>query len=320
MRQPEHRSGIDRRSFLQGIAVGSAAPLAALAAAEGGNSRVAVAKRAELTGGRTVDRDTVKEALSALVKKLSGKSNVDEAWRTFVSPKETVAIKFNGLFPRASTHPHLIWAICRGLVDAGMPAEKIIVFDRKVSDFKTARIKTFADMAKIRFAGSDSGWGPEVKAGPFKTRLPRILTDDADAVISVPILKHHVVAGVSLAMKNHIGSVPNPRDYHDKIDAIAELNGLPPIAKKTRLAVCDAMVAIFDKGPQFRGAHCCWEAHSLLASADQVALDAVGAEMIRKARAAHKAGRTRPDPSHIAHAAEIGLGTADLKKIEIVNV
>lgn len=290
------------------------------AAAAGGKSRVIVAERDAFVATRQPGPKVVKDATDALVKTLSGKDNIDEAWRTFVSPKETVAIKFNGLFRRASTSPELIWAVCRGLADAGLPQEKIIVFDRSTKDFDTANVKPFEDMPKIRFLGADMAWDSEVQAGPVKTRLTRILTREADAIINVPRLKHHVIAGVTLSMKNHVGCVPNPNDFHDKIEAIAELNALAPIAKKTRLSICDAMLGIFDQGPQFRGMHWTWEAKSLLASTDVVALDAIGAEMLRQARLAKRAGPTRPDPKHIAHADEIGLGTADLKKIDIVKV
>ncbi len=301
--------------------MGTAAPLTSLAAAaEGGKSRVAVAERDALVAASHPDPKVVKAAVDALVKTLSGKGNVDEAWRTYVSPKETVALKFNGLFSRASTSPELIWAVCRGLVDAGVAQEKVIVFDRNRKDFKSARVEPFEDLPKVRFLSADSGWGEEVKAGPFKTRLTRILTKQADAIINLPRLKHHVIAGVTVSMKNHTGSIPNANDFHPKIDTIAELNALPPIAKKTRLSICDAMVGIFRDGPQYRGKHCTWQGKSLLASTDVVALDAVAADMLERARMAKGAGRTQPRPTHIAHAAEIGLGAADLKKIEVVKV
>jgi uncharacterized protein (DUF362 family) len=278
-----------------------------------------VAERPELAGGSKVDKKLVKDAVDAVLKTLSGKTNVDEAWRTYVSKTETVAIKFNGLFRNASTSPQLIWAVCRGLVDAGVAEGKIIVFDRDEKDFKTAGLKPFEDMPKIRFMAAKSGWDAETKAGPFTTRLTRILTKDADAIINLPRLKHHVIAGITMAMKNHTGSIPNARDFHDKIETIAELNALAPIAKKARLAICDAMVGIFNHGPQYRGAHCTWQAKSLLAGTDVVALDAAAAEMLQKARTVKRAGPISPNPTHIAHAAEIGLGTADLKRIELVK-
>ncbi|MBN1343622.1 MAG: DUF362 domain-containing protein [Phycisphaerae bacterium] len=321
MTRSNRECGIDRRTFLQGIAVGAAtAPLASLAAQDQApKSRVIVAER-DAFADDDVDPKAVKQAVDAMVIKLSGKSNIDEAWRTFVSPKETVALKFNGLFKRASTSPELIWAVCRGLVDAGLAEDKIIIFDRKLSDFDTAGIKPFEDMPKIRRMGADSGWDAEVKAGPFKTKLSKVITQEADAMINLSRMKHHVIAGVTLTLKNHLGSVPNPGDFHKHIDAVAELNALEPIAKKTRLTLCDAMVGIFDQGPQFRGKHWTWPAKSLLAATDVVALDAVGADMLRKARMAKGKGPTKPDPSHIAHAAEIGLGTADLQKIDVIKV
>jgi len=311
---------IDRRSFLRGIAAGAAsAPLASFAGQKSDKSRVVVAERPNYGAGSKVDKTVVKEAVDAMVKKLSGKTNVDEAWRTFVSPRETVALKFNGLFRRASTSPALVWAVCRGLVNAGLAPEKIIVFDRNEVDFRNAGIRPFEDLPKVRFLTGNAAWGEDVQAGPIKTRITRILAKDADAIINLPRLKHHVIAGVTLAMKNHVGSVPNPKDYHDHIDAIAELNALPTIRDKTRLAICDAIVGLFDGGPRFRGSHLTWKANALFAGTDVVAFDAVGAEMLRKARMAKKAGPTKPDPSHIAHAGQIGLGTADLNKIEIIK-
>jgi len=312
---------IDRRRFLQGVATGVAcSPLASLGAGQGDKSRVIVAERDDFGTGSDINRQVVKQAVDAMVKALSGKANVDEAWRTFVSPKETVAMKSNGQHRGGSTSPALVWAVCRGLVDAGVPQQKIIVLDRNQQDLQTWGVKTFEDMPKVRFLTADSAWDAEVKVGPVKTRLTRVLTRDADAIINLPRLKHHVVAGVTIAMKNHMGSIPNPTDFHRTIDAIAELNCLPPIRNKTRLALCDAIVGILDKGPQFRGPHCAWQAKSLLAATDVVALDAVGAEMVRKARIAKGTGPTKPHPRHIAHAAEIGLGRADLRKIDAIKV
>lgn len=296
-------------------------PLVSLAAAEGDKSCVIVAEREDYGRGAGINRQVVKQAVDAMVKKLSGKSNVDEAWRTFVSPKETVAMKSNGQHRGGSTSPALVWAVCRGLVDAGVAQEKIIVLDRNKQDFKTWGVTAFEDMPKIRFITADSAWDEEeVKVGPVKTRLTRVLTRDADAIINLPRLKHHVVAGVTIAMKNHMGCIPNPTEFHPHIDAIAELNCLPPIRDKARLALCDATVGILDKGPQCRGTHFTWPAKSLLAATDIVALDAVGAEMVRKARIAKGVGPTKPKPRHIAHAAEIGLGTADLRKIDTIKV
>ena len=311
---------VGRRRFLQGMAAGVAgAPLASIAAAETGRSRVIVAERDNFGTGSGVDRKVVKQAVDALVKKLSGKGNVDKAWRSFVSPKETVVMKSNGQHRGGCTNPAVVWAVCRGLVDAGVPERKISVLDRNQADFEACGLKPFEDLAKIRLVTADSAWDSEIKVGGVKTRLTRILTHEADAVINLPCLKHHCIAGVTIAMKNHMGSIPNPQEFHPTLDLIAELNCLPAIRKKTRLAICDAIRGVLDKGPQFRGPHCAWDAKSLLAATDVVALDAVGAEMVLKARMARGVGRTRPDPKHIAHAAEIGLGTADLGKIDVIR-
>ncbi len=314
--------GIDRRTFLQGIAAGSALPLASLSAAEpkGGKSCVVMAEREAFAAGAKSDKAEVKKAVEAMVMKLAGESSPQEAWRCFVSKGETVGLKFNGLFRNASTSPVVVWAVARGLVDAGHPQEKVIVFDWRERDYRTAGVKPFDDMPKVPFLTSDSAWDAEVSAGPVKTRLTKIITEKVDALITIPRLKHHVRAGVTISMKNHLGSIANPRDFHDHIQAIAELNALPPIAKKTRLSVCDAMIGIWDRGPQFAGSHFTWKAKTLLAAKDVVALDAVGADMLAKARKSKGRGAIRPNPVHVPHAAELGLGEADLSKIEVVKV
>jgi uncharacterized protein (DUF362 family) len=323
VRTQQQAHTIGRRSFLKGIALGAAgatAPLASLSAAEGtGSSRVVIAERAELADRHALDRAVVKKTVDALVSRLSGKSNVDEAWRTFVAPRETVALKFNGLFKNASTSPDVIWAVCRGLVDAGVAENKILLYDRDIKDFETAGIKPFEDLPKVQFLVGKSAYDDEVKVGFVKTRLTRILTRDADAIINLPCLKHHVIAGVTLTMKNHTGSIPNAGDLHSKIDLIAELNALPAICKKTRLSICDATLGVFDRGPQLQSKAFAWQPKALMAATDFVALDAVGADMLLKARKEKGVGATKPQPTHIAHAAEIGLGTADLSKIEVVK-
>ena len=121
-------------------------------------------------------------------------------------------------------------------------------------------------------------------------------------------------------MKNHLGSVENPRDLHrDNCLHVADLNALAPIRKKTRLLLVDAIRGQYSLGPSYRRWFV-WEYAGLMASTDTVAVDAVAAEEMKAQR--HKrgiAGPIRPTIKHIPRASEMGLGIGDLKRINIVR-
>ena len=57
---------------------------------------------------------------------LAGKDDVAKAWGVYVKPTDRVAVKFNGLFVRATTHPEVIAAVTNGLVKAGVDPAKTI--------------------------------------------------------------------------------------------------------------------------------------------------------------------------------------------------
>lgn len=313
---------LDRRGFLQ---VGAAAGAAALAggrfghAAPGGPTVVIVRDKAQKAiVENNVDAATVQKLVDAAVMKLSGKDDIAKAWGTYVAPKDKVAIKFNGLFARATTHPEVINAVTNGLIKAGVNPANIVIFDRNEKDFKTANLKINREGTEPRAYPTENDLGPSVKAGPVETRLSKIILD-ADVLINLPIMKTHVLAGISGALKNHLGSVPNARDFHrDACKFIADINALEPIKAKTRICICDALYGLFDKGPQFNPA-CRWDYHGILAATDPVALDAVLADILKAKRLEKGLAPYHNKTAHIDQAVELGLGVADLAKINRVE-
>ena len=58
-------------------------------------------------------------------------------------------------------------------------------------------------------------------------KLANILKE-CDALINIPILKSHMMAGVTFAVKNHYGSFSNSSLLHgNKMLGVAALNALP---------------------------------------------------------------------------------------------
>src|SRR6516162_1177981 len=127
---------------------------------------------------------------------------------------------------------------------------------------------------------------------------------DADAFITLPVMKTHATTVFTGALKNQWGCIPR----YDRIllhkylhELIGEINKLRPIT----LALMDGMVGMQGRGP-INGYPI--NLNVLLASRDPVALDATAMRLI---------GLEPAKSKHIVHAQELGLGTMVAENIQI---
>jgi len=321
-------NGISRREFLKGVLASSAGIAAASAlslgeaAEEANKRRVVIARNPKVISGQKVDGKVAEEILDKAMCSLTGKSSSTDAWRSLFSPSEKVIIKLNALFPPVTPSPEVVRAITNGLLDAGLKENNIIVHDRRNEELQRAGFTINESSKGVRFHGSRdfSDW-MQAAPGMFRTQLCRLITDEVDAIINVPSLKVHHRSGVTLSMKNLLGCISNAGETHgDGCPRIADISALDPIKKKTRLIVVDGVRAQFDRGPGYSAAHV-WNYGGLIVGTDTVAADAVGAnEILAKRRAMGIEGPIRPSLVHIERAAELGLGIADLDKIEVLRL
>jgi uncharacterized protein (DUF362 family) len=147
-----------------------------------------------------------------------------------------------------------------------------------------------------------------------------------DAVINLPVIKDHGIAGVTMALKSMFGAIHNPNKYHSNggDPYVADVNMLAPIRQKLRLHICDGLNAQYEGGPSFMP-QWMWPFNGLLVARDPVALDYVGWKIIEKKRAEagmKPLGELKRQPTYIATAAdrEHRLGTCDPKRIERVEI
>ncbi len=328
-----------RRDFLKASLPGAAflcagGAAAALAAAEplpaATKSRVVVARDEKLRGaGATVDSNRVMALLDRAMQALYNRDHPVEAWRQVVRPGETVGLKVNTLGGRGiSTNVQLVAAVCQRLQEAGVKPGGIVVWDRDSEELERAGFQLAVSPDRVQCFGTDHvGYEEELSAyGSVGSRLSTILTQRCAALINLPVLKDHDGAGVTIALKNMYGVIHNPNKYHPNgcNPYVADLNMLPEIRGRMRLTICDATTAMYEGGPGFKPEHS-WNANALLVSADPVALDHTGWQMIERKRA-EKGLKTlaaeERAPSYIATAAdaEHHLGTNDPKRISIVEV
>ncbi|MGD0831305.1 MAG: DUF362 domain-containing protein [Terracidiphilus sp.] len=327
-----------RRDFLKaslsGVALLCAGGAAEAIAAESGaaplKSRVIVAHDELLRGtGTSVDSYRIAALLDRAMQALFDRDHPGEAWRKLVRTGDTISLKVNTLGGRGiSTNTQLVSAICERLQEAGVKAGDIVVWDRESDELERAGFHLAIGGNRVQCFGTDRvGYEDELAAfGSVGSRLSKILTQRSKVLINLPVLKDHDGAGVTIALKNMYGVIHNPNKYHPNgcNPYVADLNMLPEIRSRMRLTICDATTAMYEGGPGFKPEHS-WNANALLVSADPVALDHTGWQIIERKRA-EKGLKTltaeERAPSYIATAAdaEHGLGTNDPKKIAIVEV
>jgi len=335
----------DRRRFL--LTLGSAAAVATGCSSSCGRSRLgeAVAKGAlpppkpdarprvvvvrakkPLAQGYDADRGAIREMLSAGLASLAGTSGGAAALRRYLSVGQTVGLKVNGLAGRnAATHFELVDELSLVLQQVGIGGHQQIVFDRFASDL-TASGFSLKEGDGYRCTGNDAlGYEDEPTVMPSSaSRLARVLTERIDAVINMPVLKQHMLSGMSGALKNQFGCIHNPNKMHlDKCDPyIAEVNAIPAIRNKQRLIVMDALRVVVDNGPSYQPGMA-EVANTLMFATDPVAVDVVGLELVeglRRRRDLPPLDKVDLAPTHLQTSAKLGLGCADRSAIDVVTI
>ncbi len=291
-------------------------------------SRVIVARDDSLRETGTIDKDKVQKMLFASLQKLTRKSHATDAWQSLFHKSESVGLKVNCLAGRGmSTHIALIEAIVAGLKLAGIPEEKIIVWDRTDVDLVKAGFKINRSGSGYRCFGTNDQYDEQlgiIESGSIGSLFSPLLTRYCDSLINVPILKDHDLAGLSASMKNFYGAIHNPNKYHDNACSpyIADLMSVPMIQDKHKLTICDALSVQYHGGPSFKPKWK-WDYNGLLISRDPVAIDAVGYQIIDKKRK-HADLETlrgsKREPLYIRQASERNLGMSKLEEIEVISL
>jgi uncharacterized protein (DUF362 family) len=285
-----------------------------------------VARRPRLLApGGALDPSALEDALGAAVARAVGERTPVAALRRLFRPTDVVGIKVNCLGGRGvSTRPEVALRLAAFLQAAGVPADRIYVWDRTNREMKAAGY-ALRTSGGVRVFGTEDDFDERVvEWGPSASRFARLLVEELTAVVSCTVLKDHGLAGASLSMKNWYGAVHNPNKLHEDNCApfIPHLAACPVIRGKLRLNVVDGTLAQCHGGPG-RAPRWAWPFGGLLVSTDPVALDTVGWQIIearrREVGLPTLAAETR-EPRYIAAAAKLGLGVADPARIERAEV
>jgi uncharacterized protein (DUF362 family) len=345
------RRRIRRRDFIQGgsaglLGVGLATvfPSRSVAGQATQLSKVVMVKHAGATDERGAGLAAiVTRMVDRSVRELTGKDSLRDAWREFVSPDDVVGLKINVRGGRdLSTQPCVVDAIVDGLLSAGVKENNIIIWDAWNRELPRAGYVLNDLNEGVQCYGTDRGkyrpgrdpaertaedtWKPFYSPEPVLVEdrpvyFSRILTDQITALINVPLIKDHRIAGVTVSMKNHFGSILNPNDLHPNCcdPYLAALNATEPIKGKTRLIIVDGLRSLYNGGPR-DNPQWKWRQNSIIAGTDTVAIDCLGLQIIEEKRKEDGLARLGDRARHVATAARIGLGTNDPARMDVREI
>jgi uncharacterized protein (DUF362 family) len=333
---------VSRRKFLStgakagaALAASGMTPLEGVArtAAPGVGQITRVVDSAATSGFSTINSPIVEIMMDAGIKGFTGQSSVGEAWKSLfpgITASSVIGIKINLIYPSGlPSHPEVVDAIAAGLVqmDFGgtpFPANNIIVWDRYGSSYFTTAGYTYnTGPTGVRVFGT-----PEVgydttsyNVNGVSTQLSRILINECDFLINVPVIKDHGMAGMTGSLKNTYGMNSNPGSLHATYcnPYIAHLFDLAPIRDKTKVVVCDGLYGLYSGGPTGGWTGRAFVHNSLYISTDPVAVDKTLLDVINQERVAHSFSQITT-AYHIQSANDLGLGTNDPGQISVTTI
>ena len=329
-----------RRRFLQlvggaGLAIGGckAQPGGTAAADRPGGTgappenQVVIVRDSGSVRDGIVDGVAVAAMLKAAMAELAPDGRAQTTWNALFGPEDTVAMKVNCLAgPPLSSHPEVVEAIAKGLASAGLESDDIVAYDRERVELEAAGL---AGSETYQCVGTDQ-LEPSYDAEPTiigKTGscFSRIVSEHATAIVNLPVLKDHDLAGLSGALKNHFGSIHNPSKLHTNhcCPHVADINAAPQIRGKHRLVVFDALSVCYDGGPGYKP-ETTVDYGALIVATDPVAADAVALKLLEELRAEHGCPPlegTERHPKYLEVAErEHGLGVADVARLDVTEI
>lgn len=238
--------------------------------------------------------------------------------KRFISNGDIVAIKPNIGWDRmpvhaANTNPKVVAEVVKMAFEAG--AKQVVVTDASCNEpnrcFQRSGIwraahalgATVVLPAAHRFREIRMK-GDVLDQWPIYTPLV-----NADKVINVPVAKHHNLSKFTAAMKNWYGLLGGRRNrLHQNINvSIADLATF----MRPTLTVMDATRVLLRNGPQGGNIDDAKDMHQVVASLDQVAVDAYGTTLI---------GEKVENVKYLKLGHERGLGSMFWEKVPHVEV
>ncbi len=308
---------------------------------------------AAVSPSRSVSSAIAKRMVDSVVLAVTGQPDVARAWGSLVKTSDTVGIKVAAAGGSVSgTNPQVVDAIVDGLKAAGIPASRIVVWDRNLADLLAAGYRRDGSRYELRWVDPANGydtkaqvsapvlgkliWGDtgfgEKSGGRYSDRTgdqlsgksfySKVLSREVTKIINVPSLTDSFLTGINGALANIV--LPNldnwrrfakPPSHGDPY--LAEIYADAIIRDKVVLTIMDGLILQYAGGPPANPGFLL-DHFTIYASLDPVAIDAIALLVLDEARKASKLPSLVPMCGWLESAEAIGLGTRAQERIEIV--
>ena len=280
---------------------------------------------------------------------LTRTANVSDAWRSLVRTNDTVGIKiFSQPGPLSGTRPAVVAAIVRGLLVAGLPPDKIIIWDKHADDLRAAGFFKLGKQLGVRVAGAveagyeetnfylpdspvigslvwgDSEFGKKGDGIGKKSYVSKLVSREITKIISVvPLLNENDAGLCGHFFSLTLGSVDNTRRFEGDADRLAvalpEIYALPSVGDRVVLNVTDALLGQYQGGPasflQFASV-----LDQIWLSRDPVALDTLALKELARQRRLFSVPPPKLNYQLYTNAVLLQLGLNDPARIQIEKV
>jgi hypothetical protein len=277
---------------------------------------------------------------------LTGKTNVVAAWQSLVSTQDVIGIKvFSGPGKLSGTRPAVVVAVIHGLLSAGLPPSRVVIWDRQDYDLRDAGYFDLATQLGVGVAGSaEAGYDPtnfylpdtvvigslvwgDLEFGKTnegvgrKSFVTQIVSRQITKIINIaPLINDEDIGVCGQLYSLALGSVDNTRRFEADPGrlavAVPEIYALPVLGDRVVLNITDALIGQYEGGTRSL-LHYSAVPNQLWFSHDPVALDLLAIQELARERRAAGAPQLNPRLEIYANANLLQLGEDKLEKIRV---
>jgi uncharacterized protein (DUF362 family) len=225
--------------------------------------------------------------------------------------KPNICVAYTTVESAYTTNPWVVGALVKLCIEAGAASVRVMDFPFN-GTAATAYLRSgieeqvkaaggeMVQMAGYKFVPTNITQGKDLKNIGIYDEILK-----ADALINVPILKHHSLSGMTIAMKNLMGLIDKRESIHSNFgQRLADLSSqIKPV-----LNVVDAVRILMNNGPASGTKDDVKKLDTIFITQDIIAADAYGATLF---------GKKPEDLKNVVIGAEMKLGRKDLANLKI---
>ena len=295
------------------------------------------------------DEAVLQAMVNLAITKFTGKTTAAGAWRSLVSTQDVVGIKvFSAAGELSGTRPIVVAAVIHGLLDAGLPATNIIIWDKHADDLRAAGFFKLAAQLGVRAAGAvETGYDPTNFYLPDSPVIGSLLYGDLEfgqkgegvgrksfvsllvsrqitKIISIaPLLNENEIGACGQLYSLALGGVDNTFRFESDADrlavAVPEIYALPALGDRVALDITDALIGQYE-GSSRGLLQYSFVLDQLWFSRDPVALDTLAIKELEHERRVLDAPEFKPNLELYANAALLQLGMNETNKIRVEKI